>query len=127
MSERYAIYTLRCADGRIGLHPVASKTNRALVVMAKESADRKACGPHDVLTAIVETSDWAVLDPEVPDPQTAARDEVTAGAQRFACPKCQAGTGMPCENLTARRSRMAVPTNWPHAERVALWSAESAT
>ncbi len=121
MADHYAVYALRCRDGR-QVHNMPSRTMRHLALVERTKQDRKVCGPHTILQATVTVSAWRVLDESVPDPQTDSREQMLAGAQRFACPKCQAPVGAGCENLISRAHGELAATRWPHAERTLLWS-----
>lgn len=117
----FKVYALQCGDGRIERHVLDRRSRLDLALM---EADRKdvtssRCGPHTVVEATITMTEWQPVQDPLGEVEIAEKsaEQIKAEAEQRPCAKCGAQPGQPCENLTARRSGVQVPTIWPHAER----------
>jgi hypothetical protein len=117
----FKVYALRCRDGRVERHSLDRRSRLDLALM---EADRKdvtssRCGPHTVVEATVTMTEWQPAQDPLGEVEVAEKSagQIKAEAEQRPCTKCGVQPGQPCENLTARRAGVQVPTTWPHAER----------
>lgn len=107
--SRRAVYIPHLCD------PEAVEAHSTLRVRVLEQLDGLAGSP--ALQA-VGSADYEDAKQEAQTRLAAQNDTIREHGLLLVCPKCSAGIGQRCENLTARRRGEQAPTSQPHQERL---------